>query len=180
MGEPLLDPDSQLMLRVKNGDLQAFDGLARKYQTVLSNFFTRMGVHSLCDDLVQETLVRIYRSRKRYRVRARFNTYLHTVARNIWIDHLRRHQRESKRLEIIGDAQRVAAQSGSSLHPPPAIENLQQALNRLPPKLRMVIVMNVYQEMSYKEIARALRIPEGTVKSRMNLAMKKLREWITP
>lgn len=178
MDDPNSDPDVLLMLRVKEGDLEAFDQLARKYQTVLVNFFLRMGVYSHCEDLTQETLVRIFRSRRKFRPRAKFRTWMYTIARNIWIDHLRRSARERKRLEILSTHQEVESQPERMAGLDERQILLQRAVERLPEKLRLVVVMSHFQQIPHAEIAETLGIPPGTVKSRLHLANQKLREWM--
>ncbi len=171
---PSLDPDAALMLEVAGDSEAAFTSLVRKYQHTLVNFFARMGVSEDCEDLVQETFVRLYRARRQYRPTARFTTYLYTLARNVWADRGRkivRFERLSAGLqneaEIHGDV--ASAATGESL-------DLEAALDQLSPKLREVIVLNIYQGLRYQDIADVLGIPLGTVKSRINLALAALRE----
>jgi RNA polymerase sigma-70 factor (ECF subfamily) len=171
---PTLDPDAALMLEVAADSEAAFTSLVRKHQNSLVNFFARLGVSADCEDLVQETFVRLYRARRQYRPAARFTTYLYTLARNVWADRGRkivRFERLSAGLqneaEVHGDV--ASAATGESL-------DLEAALDQLSPKLREVIVLNIYQGLRYQEIADVLGIPLGTVKSRINLALAALRE----
>ncbi len=152
----------------------AFTALVRKYQNPLVNFFARLGASTECEDLVQETFVRLYRARRQYRPTARFTTYLYTLARNVWADRGRkivRFERLSAGLqneaEIHGDV--APAANAETL-------DLEAALDQLSPKLREVIVLNTYQGLRYQEIAEVLGIPLGTVKSRINLALAALRK----
>lgn len=164
------------MLRAGRGDLAAFETLVEKYQRPLLNFFTRMGVYTDAEDLVQETMIKIFKARKRYRPKARFNTYLFGVARNVWIDRGRREQRRKAGMERLED-DRTARAPGPGGKTGLRMD-IQEALDRLPEKLRLVTVMRTYQALSYEEIGRALNIPTGTAKSRMNLAVRKLGDWL--
>ena len=162
------------MLEVKGGSEVAFARLIHLHQDRLLNFFLRMGVYQDAEDLVQETFVRVWRARERYRPTAKFTTFLYTVARHVWADRGRK-ALSRKRLE---ESLKTDAELGGGMVPPPsrAGMDVQQALNRLSPKLRDVIVLNVYQGLQYQEIAEVLGIPLGTVKSRINLAIHELRK----
>ena len=168
------DPDVALMVRASGGSDEAFTELVRRHQNPLLNFFARMGASSDGDDLVQETFVRLYRYRERYQPAARFTTFLYHVARHVWADRGRKIMRfERLATELRHQAEAIATK------PPPAPGrslDVQSALDRLSPKLREVIVLNVYQGLRYQEVADALGIPLGTVKSRINLALAALKE----
>lgn len=168
------DPDALLMQEAAGGALDAFSALIRRHQDPLVNFFRRMGVRTESEDLVQETFVRLYRTRERYRPSARFTTYLYVIARNVLADHGRRwFRRERLRESLVREVEAagvVTPQAGGRM-------DVEEALGRLSPKLRSVVVLNVYQGLKQDEIAEVLGIPRGTVKSRMNLALRALKEF---
>lgn len=171
---PAGDPDAQLMLQVAAGSETAFTELIHRHQNGLLNFFARMGAYSDGEDLVQETFVRLYKARERYRPAARFTTYLYVLARHVWADL----GRKAMRRERLAASLKTDAEIAEAAAPPAADSGLdvREALERLSPKLREVVVLNVYQGLSYQEIADVLGIPLGTVKSRLNLALQELRE----
>lgn len=173
-GDVIPDPDSVLMLEVSAGSDAAFTELIHRHQNRLLNFFVRMGAYHDAEDLVQETFVRLYKARAQYRPLARFTTYLHVLARHVWADL----GRKAMRRDRLQDSLRTDMEIDGGVAHPPATSGLdvQQALDKLSPKLRTVVVLNVYQGLQYQEIAEVLDIPLGTVKSRMNLALKELRE----
>jgi RNA polymerase sigma factor (sigma-70 family) len=173
-GDAIPDPDSVLMLEVSAGSDAAFTELVHRHQNGLLNFFVRMGAYHDAEDLVQETFVRLYKARARYRPLARFTTYLHVLARHVWADL----GRKAMRRDRLQDSLRTDMEIDGGVACPPAASGLdvQQALDKLSPKLRAVVVLNVYQGLQYQEIAEVLDIPLGTVKSRMNLALKELRK----
>ena len=167
-------PDVALMQEVAAGSETAFVELIHRHQNGLVNFFTRMGAYHDAEDLVQETFVRLYKARARYRPTARFKTYLYVLARHVWADGGRKAMRRDRlQASLETDAEigggRGAAGIGTAM-------DVQAALDRLSPKLREVVVLNVYQGLQYQEIAEVLGIPLGTVKSRLNLAIRELRE----
>ena len=173
---PVEIPDALLMQRVAQGSREAFADLVRRHQAGLLNFFVRMGAYSDGEDLVQETFLRLYRYRERYRPTAQFTTYLYVLARHVWADHGRRHGRRERLVNGLTDeAKIVDRQSGTGAG---SAMDVQAALDRLSPKLRDVIVLNVYQGLRYQEVADVLGVPLGTVKSRIALAIGELRrQW---
>jgi RNA polymerase sigma-70 factor (ECF subfamily) len=168
------DPDVALMLEVAGGSETAFTALVRRHQNPLLNFFARMGASSDCEDLVQETFVRLFRFRRRYKPAARFTTFLYHLARNVWADRGRKIVRlewlaAEFQTEVEIARQRAPDRSGDAV-------DIEAALDRLSPKLREAIVLNIYQGLRYQEVADVLEIPLGTVKSRINLALTALKE----
>ena len=171
---PEPDPDAALMAEAAAGSQESFAALIRRHQNALLNFFVRMGAHLDGEDLVQETFLRVHRYRDRYRPAARFTTFLYVVARHAWADRCRKAMRKERlTLWLRTDAEIDGeAQGGVST----AAHDVQVGLNRLSPKLREVLVLNIYQGLRYQEIADVLGIPLGTVKSRSNLALAAMRK----
>lgn len=167
--------DVRLMRETAAGSDVAFAELIRAHQNGLLNFFIRMGVYNDAEDLVQETFVRLYKVRAKYRPTAKFTTFLYVLARHAWADRGRKIKMRGRVEECL----KTDALVGGGVTPPASAAGLdvQAALDQLSVKLREVIVLNVYQGLAYQEIADVLGIPLGTVKSRMNMALKELREY---
>ena len=168
------DPDVALMGEVAGGSEDAFTTLVQRHQQALLNFFARMGALSDSEDLVQETFVRLFRYRQQYRPAARFTTFLYHLARHVWADR----GRKIVRIERLATAFQNEVEIASQRVPdrPREAVDIETALGRLSPKLREVIVLNIYQGLRYQEVADVLEIPLGTVKSRINLALAALKE----
>jgi RNA polymerase sigma-70 factor, ECF subfamily len=174
------EPDETLMQSVASGCPGAFSVLVRRYQTTLLNFFHRMNVYnSDIDDLVQETFLRLFNYRERYKPAARFITFLYLMARQVQIDHFRKKQRRKIFLEAL------EKEPSETQNPLEAGANedrkvqIMKALDTLSDEMRCVVVMNIYEGLKYKDIAEILDIPEGTVKTRMFHALQKLRKVIS-
>ena len=170
--EQLSDPD--LMKHAAAGRPEAFETVVRRHQKPLLNFFRRMGAsYSEAEDMVQETFLRLFDYRFRYRPLAKFTTFLYRLASHVRVDGLRKLQRQPKTSELSeqsGETEgRAAAEVAAKL-------DVRAALDRLSEKLRPVVVMAYFQGLRYREIAEALGIPQGTVKSRMFLALQELKE----
>ncbi|MFC1453508.1 RNA polymerase sigma factor [Verrucomicrobiota bacterium] len=167
-------PDEALMQAAARGDKESFVHLVHRFQNPLLNFFRRLGVYTDAEDLVQDTFIRLFRYRKRYRPSARFKTFLYLVARQVRIDYLRKADRK-RRLSDTLRRQREVEQSAVGSVERRAGE-AADALARLPDRMKEVVVLSIYQGLKYREIGKILRIPEGTVKSRMFNALRRLRE----
>lgn len=168
--------DEALMRRVADNDMVAFAELARRYQQPLYRFACRMlGDAADAEDMVQETLLRIYQARTRFRPDATFKPWAFRIAANQCRDRLRwRRRRREAPLEAAagrasGLADPVAEAATHELE-----DRLAQAIAALPEKHRAVFLMARYEDMPYEDVANALGIPVGTVKSRMNKAVRLL------
>lgn len=165
--------DAELMVRTGLGDRGAFAELVRRYQRPLLNFFRRVGARmDEAEDLVQETFLRVYAYRERYRPSGKFSSFLYVLARHAWADFARKGARGPK-----ADMEALAGSAVPGGHSrTDARLDVQEALGSLSEKLRMVLVLSIYQGLKQEEIAEALGIPVGTVKSRMHLALKRMKE----
>lgn len=166
--------DVALMERVKAGDADAFTLLIRRHQGPLVNFFRRMGADNHeAEDMAQATFLRLYGYRLKYAPTAKFTTFLYTLARNAWTDNVRKMKRW-RNADFSGEGHEVAGPDDVR-----RLENrmiVKEALGRLSERLRVVVVMSVWQGLKYDQIAEALAIPVGTVKSRMFIAVRQLKE----
>ncbi len=174
------------------GDADAFAVLVTRHSRGLYNFLLR-SVHSpaRAEELLQEVLLRVIRSKDRYRRSARFTTWVYTIARNLCVDESRRarfRDHESLDAPLRG---RGAHESSTSLlstlatdgvspdlgaDTPRLRARLNGAVLRLPVDQREVFLMRLMAGMSFREIGETVGAPENTVKSRMRYALDKLRE----
>lgn len=167
--------DTELMSEAGMGSHAAFAELVRRHQNPLVNFFVRMGASDESEDLAQETFLRLYRYRERYRPNANFTALLYHIARNAWAD---RGRKIIRRERLWAELHKSQPSGGVIFDGGLAGEalDIESALATLSPKLREVLVLKVFQGMQYQEIAESLRIPEGTVKSRLHLALAALKK----
>ena len=175
--EGSLDPDFSLVSRCLRGDEPAWEELVRLHtRRVYGLCFRFTGSGSEAQDLTQEVFLRVFRTLKTFRsTEGSFATWLARVTRNLLIDHYRRTRQERVTDSIEEQLPMIEEAGGSaSVRPDHALagreasEILQATLQKLSPDLREAVILRDLQEMEYREIADVLRIPEGTVKSRIN------------
>lgn len=173
--------DEELMTAVRmRNHHRAFEELVDRYGKNLLNFFVRSGVRNDAEDLVQQTFLRLYRYRERYVATAKFSTFIFLLARQVWIDSVRRKSRHEKNLQAL-DAELIEVVPADLKEPHQehdAQHDVAKALECLSPALRQVVVLGAINGLSYAQIAEVLSIPEGTVKSRMFNALAKMREYL--
>ncbi len=182
MDETAQQDDIVLMMRVRTGDESAFAILFERYQRPLLNFFHGLSRNNNCaKDLCQETFLRVWKIRQRYRASGTFPAYLFGVARLIWLESCRQQQKtwrlgvrqgEAYLGELTADAATGPGYqaSRSELH-----AHIYAALDELPEEQRMVFVLRTVEGLSLEDIAQVLDCPVNTVRSRKILAVKKLR-----
>ncbi len=178
-GKPGLDLDYTLIQRCLSGDVTGWEELVRLHTRRIYGLCYRFtGREAEAQDLTQEVFLRVFRTLKSYRsAEGSFVTWLTRLSRNLLIDHYRR-SRQERLTDPIEDqlATLEEREHGASTTVRPdrllagreASEVLQGALAKLSPELRETVILRDLQEMEYREIAQVLKIPEGTVKSRLN------------
>ena len=169
-------------MRLRSGNVDAIAELMERYQHRLYRYLLRMVMQpSTAEDLFQQTWLRVLERIRHYDPRRSFEAWLFAVAHNLAIDHLRRRQPES--LDEPLASGRTQADLAVSLHSG-ALEQLLskeqtgyvvEAVSELPLFFREVITLRFEEEMKLEEIAAVLRLPIGTVKTRLHRALKALR-----
>lgn len=171
-----LDAETTLVERCLNGEQGAWDDLVKAYtKRVYSICYRFTNRSSEAEDLTQEVFLRVFRTLRSFRSgEGSFNVWLTRLTRNLLVDHYRRtkHDRSTDALEdklaVLEEKTAQHARTDSLLARREAGEVLQNALQKLSPELREAVILRDLQELEYREIAEALEIPEGTVKSRLN------------
>ena len=180
--------DETLIERFQHGDLYAFDLIVKRYKNQLLNFIYRfLGNQEEAEDLVQETFLRVYKNRRAYRKVAKFSTWIYTIAGNLAKTELRkRRRRRIFSITDLGYEEKDYEISDKAFNPEDQVNGLiteeivQKEIENLSPKFREVIILRDIQELSYEEISKIVRIPLGTVKSRVNRGRLKLQERLKP
>jgi RNA polymerase sigma-70 factor (ECF subfamily) len=173
-----------LIQRCLHGDQQAWEQIVRQYwRKVFNVAYKFVAKHDEAEDLTQDIFLKIFKSLDTFDRRANFQTWLISISRNLCIDHYRSVRKERETIDREVDANELAPASHEA-GPVAALEQrdrvtlLRQALGGLPDTLRTAVIMRDIQELSYQEIADRLRLPEGTVKSRINRGRTELARQI--
>lgn len=186
------EPDVALMLRVQQGDTLAFTELVDKYKQPVMNLVTRMlGDPVEAEDVSQAVFVQVYRAAGRYKVSARFSTWLFTIARNLCLNELRRrsrHRAESMDAVHPDQENQPLQQFEDHSHPLPMEtmlhgeleQKIQEALNELPESQRMAILLCRQEELSYEEIAEILGCSVSATKSLIHRGRETLKQRLKP
>ena len=178
------DAIEALIRRCLRGDQAAWESIVRQYWRKVFNIaYKFVGKHDEAEDLAQEIFLRIFKSLDTFDRRANFQTWLISVSRNLCIDHYRSVRKEREVIDRDVDANELSPISRepgqmAALEQRDRVVLLRQALAELPDTLRTAVLMRDIREMSYQEIADALRLPEGTVKSRINRGRTELARHI--
>jgi RNA polymerase sigma-70 factor (ECF subfamily) len=185
----LRDPDIRIMLRVRDDDPAAFSQLVEIYQHRLVGVMHHLiGSTEEAEDLAQEVFLRVYRTRKKYRPKAKFSTWLFTIANNLALNALRNRQRkpavslnvnESGPLGPRPEEQLVRnrdAAPSTCLQHAELAARIRMALDKLNERQKLAVILNKFEDMGYAEIAEVMELTTKAVKSLLSRARARLRE----
>lgn len=191
MGE-LIDPDAALMKRVTQGDQRAFEELVEKYkQPVFNMIYRTLPDATEAEDLTQTVFVQVYKAAAKYRVEAKFSTWLFTIARNLCLNEIRRrsrHPADSLDAAAAPDEEGPGKQFEDvrNVAPPDRlvqdelVAKVSEALKDLPENQRTAILLYQEQEKSYEEIAEILDCSLSATKSLIHRARETLKQRLKP
>ena len=179
--------DLLLVERCKQDDLDAYEALAARYRNRIQNYVARYsGCAADAEDLTQEVFIKAYLAIKKFRGQCSFQTWLYQIANNVCVDRFRRVKRERIAYTLddpVGTEEgEVGREIPDTARGPEELaqsrevrDQVQKALTQLSEKLRPVVILHDLEGMRYEEIAEILKIPVGTVKSRLFNARMELR-----
>jgi RNA polymerase sigma-70 factor (ECF subfamily) len=175
----IVPSDAELIERALLKENAAWEQLVARFRRrVFHIAYKFTGKHDQAEDLTQEIFLKLLRSLEKFNRDADFSTWLSSVARNYCIDHYRASKREKE--VVVDDLVAFDLAPASFGNPHRALEDqdrrslLRRGLEQLPDKLRQAVVLRDLQGLSYQEMADQLRLPEGTVKSRINRGREEL------
>tara|TARA_Y100000817_G_C16804420_1_gene521201 strand:- start:152 stop:736 length:585 start_codon:yes stop_codon:yes gene_type:complete len=175
--------DEELIRRFQAGDERAYVELVNRYKDKLLNFvFQFLSDIEQAEDVVQDTMIRLYEKKHYYKEIAKFSTWIYTIARNLANTELRkRKRRKTTYLSQMSKEERqyeipaVQDDVDQSLHNEFINDRIQSAINNLPEHFKIVIILRDIQELSYDDISNIVEVPLGTIKSRINRARIQLQ-----
>lgn len=177
----MLDSEEILVDKAKAGDIKSFELLVSTYQKQIFSFIYRM-VLSVEDarDLTQEVFILVFRALDNFRGDAKFSTWLYRIASNKSLDFLRSNQK--MKIYHQGGIDNASLTQLASASPEQVylqeekLRRLRRMIGGLPDKYRLAIILFHYQNLTYRQIAEALDIPEKTVATRLYRAKLILKE----
>ena len=176
--------DEQLIKKFQRGDVGAYNQIVYRYKDRLLNFIYRfLNDLDRSEDLVQDTLLKLYTHKDSYKEIAKFSTWLYTIAANLARTELRKIKRRKtfSVTELSHDDREFIIKStdagpGEENFSQNFEKNVQRALAELPDDFKTIIILRDIQELSYDEISKIVEVPLGTVKSRINRGRVKLQQ----
>lgn len=186
--------DEQLMVMFKQGDNMAFDILFEKYRGRVYNFLYRMlgRDRESAEDLLQEIFVKVFRGKEFYEPKAKFSSWLFSIARNHCLNHIKslRYIREEGRVSldhlgresslVMDDILSVQSSQEKNTERKEMLEMLENAINILPEKYREIFLLHAVEGFSHEEISQTLKINPATVRTNYHRARIMLKEKIGP
>lgn len=186
--------EAWLIERAQQQDESAFDQIVELYADKLYNYIVRMlGNSQDAEDVLQEVFLRAYQGLPQFDGRASLSTWLFRIATNLCIDHYRKQERRVKTVSIYRERADDSEDENEEWEfpdmqtpdPMQAVldkelqEVVERAVQELSPKLKTILLMYDVEGLSYEEIAQALGIPMGTVKSRLHLARTEIQKKVS-
>lgn len=176
--------DVALMMRVKEGDEGAFQELVERHQGMVIGTVTKMlGSTNDSEDIAQQVFIRLWKSAPRYKVKAKFTTFLYTIMRNlVYNESSRRSRKKESSINEREDDFHLQAEDTQNKTPDDQVlqDELQAAVDKaiadLPEKQRLAVIMRRYDNRPYEEIAQVLDLSVSAVKSQLFRARTVLRE----
>ena len=183
--------DEDLMLSAGRGRVEAFEALVGRHEAALVRYFFRCTWdRARAEDLAQEVFVKLFTHSRGYEPTAKFTTYMYRVAHNLWVDDCRRRKHERGQVSLDaedkeGTSLREVVSSGAdgprdSARKEEVVDAVISAVESLSEEHKAVFDLAEVEGLKYAEVAGILGIPEGTVKSRMHAAVRRLRERLGP
>ena len=177
--------DEELILEFQlNNTVKAYEILVQRYKNPLINYIYRfLGDYEACADIVQETMIKVYRNKDSYKSIAKFSTWIYTIAGNLArTEYQRRKRRNIFSINSYGDDGETFDIPDESARPDVITDSgikdeiIQKALLKVSDSYREMVILRDIQEMSYEEIAEVTGITVGTVKSRINRGRNQLQK----
>lgn len=177
--------DEELIFRFQEGDIASYNEIVARYKDRLTNYIYRyVGSYDECDDIVQDTFVKVYTSKHLYKEIAKFSTWIYTIAINLAKTKVVKQQKyktfsisnvyddENKDFDLPDEAFTPDVDANAKF----LNTHIQKALDQINENYRELVILRDIEDYSYEEIVDMTGLPMGTVKSRINRGREKLQE----
>ena len=181
--------DTEIIEKILSGDVDYFEVIVKKYEKMIYNLaMVKTQNRENAQDISQECFLRAYKMLRSYKTDSAFSTWLYRICQNLIFDFYRKNKKlktvslsvpdtyeeETKEKDIVD----YDSDPSEQIIRAEKIEKIREIINSLPEDLREIIILRDLQDVSYAQIAEMLDIGIGTVKSRLNRAREKLKEYI--
>lgn len=173
-------PDLELVQQAKQGNLSAFEEIVKRYQKKIFYLAYRLTKDfDASDDIAQETFIKAYQNIGSFREEFSFYTWIYRICMNLGINYLRRQkflvrEKDVDDFQQLVDSQLSSARADNSSEDEELLEELKKEIENMPVDFRAVLILKIYENLSCAEIAGILKIPLGTVLSRLARAREQL------
>ena len=167
----------KLVKRCQKGEKQAFNEVIQLYSPYVSKFLLKLTMdETLCEDLTQETFIKLIRGIDKFDVKgkAQFTTYIITIAKNCYIDYLRRNGKTIVNIDDVNVADKMQVED--LIVNKMEVNDIIKCIDSLPPEQGQAIKMKYLEELTLKEIAEIFKTKPMTIKSRIHSGIVKLRK----
>ena len=177
--------DGELIAKVKAGELGSFNDLVRRYQKRIYSLALKMTRnHDIADEVVQVAFVKAYRSIHRFKEGSPFYPWIYRIAVNICMTHFKRAKSlvplpENQEIPFTARTENPHTNPERSLEEGESMKRLEFAIDSLPADWKTVLILRAQENLSYEEISKVLKIPIGTVMSRLSRARERLKEMLS-
>ena len=180
----ILDPDIKLMLEFIEGDISAFEQIMNKYKEIVINIAYRfIQNRSTAEDIAQDVFLKIYNSAKSYKPKARLSTWIYKITANICLNELRSQKKYLKNIsmdEIDETRDFIQTNPFENLEKKELKHLVKEAIDSLPDRQRMVIILKKYEDLSYQDISEILGCSLSSVDSLLQRAKQNLKNKLAP
>ena len=178
--------DEELIFRFQGGEIEAYNEIVARYKDRLTNYIYRyVGNYDECDDIVQDTFVKVYVSKHLYKEIAKFSTWIYTIAINLAKTKVIKQQKyKTFSISDMYDDENKDFDIPDEAYGGPEVDTnskflsalIQKALDQINENYRELVILRDVEDFSYEEIVDMTGLPMGTVKSRINRGREKLQE----
>jgi RNA polymerase sigma-70 factor (ECF subfamily) len=175
------EPEEKLIAKAKRGDIYSFERLVEKYQKKIYYLALRMTrSHEAADDLAQEAFIKAFYALKSFKEGYSFSAWVYKICMNLTINYLKRQkftipesQLPDNSLDLLNEKEK--GDFSDQLVKEELRKKIEQEIDNLPPDFKAVFILKTYEDLSYEQIAQALKISKGTVMSRLFRARERLQ-----
>ncbi len=177
-----MDPDTKLMLDFAKGDISAFERIMNRYKELVMNIAYRfLQDRSKAEDIAQEVFIKVYNSAGSYKPKAKLSTWIYKITANLCLNELRSQKHfKAISVEAIGETHdSIQVNPIENLEKSKLKQLVREAVDSLPDRQRIVVILQKYEDLSYQEISEIIGCSVSAVDSLLQRAKQKLKHKLT-